>query len=224
MSIQSIISRAFAKQRAPAFAAAAALLLVASPALALYKVVGPDGKIIYTDRPPTDRPVQSIRSNGSVSAADALPFELRQVASRFPVTLYSGSGCAPCDQGRQWLKARGVPFTEKTVNSNADIDALQRAEGVQQLPVLRVGQQRLQGFSDSEWATYIDAAGYPKASKLPATYQYPTPSPLAPASSAAGAAGKADSAAAKASAARAKAAATPANTNNNPSSPPGFRF
>jgi glutaredoxin len=223
MSIQSTISHALALRGAPAFAAAAALLLAATPALALYKVVGPDGKIIYTDRPPTDRPVQNIRSNGVVSATDALPFELRQVASRFPVTLYTASACAPCDQGRQWLKARGVPFTEKTVNSNADIAALQRIEGMQQVPVLRVGQQRLQGYSDSEWASYIDAAGYPKASKLPAAYQYAMPSPLAPTSAAAGEAGKADSAAAKASAARARAA-TPATTNNNPSSPPGFRF
>ena len=32
---------------------AAAASLALTPAFALYKVVGPDGKITYTDRPPT---------------------------------------------------------------------------------------------------------------------------------------------------------------------------
>lgn len=157
---------------------AALLLSAAMPAMALYKVVGPDGKVTYTDRPPTDQPSQAIKSNGAVSSTDALPFELRQVATRFPVTLYTASDCSVCDLGRQMLKNRGIPFYEKTVNTSADAQALQRLEGSQQVPVLRVGKQSLQGYSDADWASYLDAAGYPKQSALPRTYQAPAAAPL----------------------------------------------
>jgi len=46
--------------------AAAALLMAAGPAWALYKVVGPDGKVTYTDRPPT---AQANTPASTVSAA-----------------------------------------------------------------------------------------------------------------------------------------------------------
>jgi len=96
------------------------LVLASSPAMALYKVVGPDGKVSYTDRPPADKPSQSLKTNGSSADTASLPFEVRQAASRYPVTLYTSSECGPCDQGRSALKARGVPFTEKTVQSAED--------------------------------------------------------------------------------------------------------
>jgi glutaredoxin len=206
-------------QRPAAWLLAGALLLAASPAMALYKVVGPDGKVTYTDRPPTDQPSQAIKANGAVSSTDSLPFELRQVASRFPVTLYTSADCDPCDMGRRLLKGRGIPFTEKTVETEADAQALQRLEGAQQVPVLRIGKQPLRGYNDADWGSYLDAAGYPKQSALPRNYQYPAATPLVQAAdSDANAASKA--AAAKRPAAR-QAPTTPAA---NPSAPSGFRF
>ena len=51
------------------------------------------------------------------SGTASLPFELRQVAARYPVTFYSGADCAPCGSARVFLNARGIPFTEKTVST-----------------------------------------------------------------------------------------------------------
>jgi glutaredoxin len=154
------------------------LVLASSPAMALYKVVGPDGKVSYTDRPPADKPSQSLKTNGLVADTASLPFDVRQASSRYPVTLYTASDCAPCDQGRNALKARGVPFTEKTVQTAEDDKALQAKEGTRSLPVLRIGSQQLKGFLAAEWSGYLDAADYPKQSKLPPNYQWPKATPL----------------------------------------------
>ena len=82
--------------------AAALLMCAAIPGLAQYKVIGADGKTTYTDRPPTtsEGRVTALRArNAPVVNEAALPFELRQVASRYPVTLYVSSGaCEPCGQ------------------------------------------------------------------------------------------------------------------------------
>ena len=192
----------------------AAALVASTPAWALYKVVGPDGKVTYTDRPPSDKPAQALRTNGSVSSSANLPFELRQTASKYPVTLYTAKDCAPCDAGRQSLRQRGIPFTEKSVESNADLQALQRLENTQQLPVLRVGNQQVKGHSESEWQSYLDAAGYPKQSSLTG-YQWADATPLAPPA--------ASAPAPTAPATRAPGSSTGSGTSNPPASP-GFRF
>lgn len=192
----------------------AAALVASTPAWALYKVVGPDGKVTYTDRPPADKPAQALRTNGSVSSTANLPFELRQTASKYPVTLYSAKDCAPCDSGRQSLRQRGIPFTEKGVESNADLQALQRLENTQQLPVLRVGNQQVKGYSESEWQSYLDAAGYPKQSALTG-YQWADATPLAPPA--------ASAPAPTAPTTRAPGSSTGAGTSTPPASP-GFRF
>lgn len=192
-----------------------AALAAATPAWALYKVVGPDGKVTYTDRPPVDKPAQALRTNGSVSSTASLPFELRQVASKYPVTLYTGKDCSPCDQGRQSLRQRGIPFTEKSVETAADAKALQRLENTSQLPVLRIGTQQVKGYSDTEWQSYLDAAGYPKQSSLTG-YQWADATPLAPAAA---------SAPATRSPATPRAPATAGGANGTaPADPSGFRF
>jgi hypothetical protein len=73
---------------------------------------------------------------------------------------------------------RGVPFEERTVKSNEDVEALQRLSGQASLPLLTIGTQQLKGFSDAEWSQYLDAAGYPKSAQLPASYRNPPAQPL----------------------------------------------
>ncbi|WOB06431.1 glutaredoxin family protein [Piscinibacter gummiphilus] len=160
---------------------AGVLLLSAAPAFALYKVVGPDGKITYTDRPDvgTDKKVQSVNTRGGGGADDAsLPFELRQIALRFPVVLYVAADCQPCDEARQFLRGRGIPASEKLVTTPEDGQALQRLTGGSTLPVMTVGAQIVRGWQREQWASYIDAAGYPKDSKLPANFPQGKPEPL----------------------------------------------
>ena len=175
----------------PTFAPAAASLLMAlacvgAQAQSVYRIVGPDGKVTFSDRPPAETSAQPARGSAapatatasSAAANGALPYELRQVANRYPVTIYTGSDCAPCVSVRNLLTSRGVPYTERTVASNEDITALQRLSGSSSLPFGTIGGQQLVGFSDAEWIQYLDAAGYPKQSQLPSNYRQPVPTPL----------------------------------------------
>ena len=75
------------------------------------------------------------------------------------------------------LLTRGIPFSEKSVATKEDGDALMRLTGASSVPVLMIGGQQLKGYSDSEWTQFLDAAGYPKTSQLPPSY---TPAPATP--------------------------------------------
>ena len=162
----------------------------AAPAWALYKVVAPDGTVTYTDRPPPDVqgkvvPLDRAARQAAANAESNLPFALKQATSRFPVTLYTTADCEPCDRGRTLLRQRGVPYSERTANTDADRAAWQRITGSTQAPALTIGSQRINGFEEGSWNSYLDAAGYPRQSALPASYTPPAPQPLVPPAAAA---------------------------------------
>jgi glutaredoxin len=152
-----------------------------APAWAQYKVVAADGSVTYTDRPRAEANARIIslgRSGAAQPAEAALPAELRQVAQRFPVTLFSSADCAPCDNGRRLLQQRGIPFAERRVSSEEDAVALERAVGGRTVPALTIGAQPLRGLSETDWTAYLDAAGYPRVSRLPSGWQAAPPQPL----------------------------------------------
>lgn len=170
--------------------AAGSLVSPLSQAQQVYRIVGPDGKVTFSDQPPPASSNAKVSgantSPGGGAAPTGLPFELRQVATKYPVTLYSGENCTPCGAARSMLTSRGIPFTEKTVTTNEDIQALQRLSGAASLPFATIGSQQLKGFSDSEWTQFLNAAGYPPSSVLPSSYRRPAPTPLVSVSTAPG--------------------------------------
>lgn len=168
-----------------AFAAAASLASPFAQAQQVFRIVGPDGKVTFSDRAPPPSVSNARVSEAGANAATAtgtataaLPFELRQVALKYPVTLYASDSCAPCGAARSMLTSRGIPFNEKTVTTGEDAQALERLSGETSLPFLTIGGQQLKGFSDAEWTQFLNAAGYPARSVLPANYRAPAPTPL----------------------------------------------
>ncbi len=176
-----------------AFVGAAALVpATTAQAQQIYRSVGPDGKVTFSDQPPADTSKSSVKGKGSssftpaeTSSTSALPYALQQAVNRFPVTLYTGDDCSPCTSARNLLITRGVPFTERTINNNESIDALKALSGENNLPFGTIGSQHLKGFADTVWTQYLDAAGYPKTSQLPPNYRRPPATPLATAKEAA---------------------------------------
>lgn len=185
----------------------------------VYRIVGPDGKVTFSDKPPAEpkaKVTSAAGASGGAVASNSLPFELRQVAQKYPVTLYTGENCGPCQSARSMLITRGIPFSEKTVSTAEDSQALQRLSGENSLPFATIGGQQLKGFSDAEWTQFLNAAGYPAASVLPPTYRQPAATPLVVV-----AAAPAATAPAAAAPARTAPTAQPAPAAANPS---GIRF
>jgi glutaredoxin len=153
-----------------------------SQAQQVYRIIGADGKVTFSDQPPPQttpgRVSTANTGSGGAPASTGLPFELRQVATKFPVTLYTGANCGPCGAARAMLINRGIPFSERTVTTNDDIRALQRLSGDATLPFATIGGQQLKGFSDMEWTQFLNAAGYPATSVLPSSYRPPAAAPL----------------------------------------------
>lgn len=148
----------------------------------LYKSIGIDGKVTYSDMPPSSAARIEKKAIGAGSTLTAnLPYELGQAAGKHPVTLYTSAQCGPCEEGRQLLNKRGIPFQEKTVNTAEDAAKVKQATGADGgLPVLSLGRNTQQGFEAIAWNSALTTAGYPDQNRLPLNYRNPPVQAAAP--------------------------------------------
>jgi hypothetical protein len=142
------------------------VLLVSAAQAQTYRWVDKEGKVHYGDRPPPAAAGQvQERRLGTPAADKTLPFDVQQAVANFPVTLYVTADCKEgCNDGRDYLRSRGIPFNEKNVSTSADIDALKKRVGGGEavVPVLAVGSKHAKGWLQGDWQRLLDAAGYPK--------------------------------------------------------------
>jgi glutaredoxin len=128
-------------------------------------------------KPPSG--ARSAAPSGAAALAAGLPDALRTPVQRYPVTLLSTPDCIPCDNGRRLLQQRGIPYLEKRVVSEEDGQALERLMGARTVPALMIGTQPLRGYADADWHNFLDAAGYPRESRLPKGWKAADATPLA---------------------------------------------
>ena len=144
----------------------------------LFRWVDKAGKVHYGDTKPADvADVESKNLSSSASQNEDLPYETRRAQQNFPVALYVTNGCgAPCDQARSMLNKRGIPFSEKMLKTQQEVDTFYKVSGSNGAPTLSVGKNYLSGFLESRWNSELDLAGYPKT----ATYRQRIASPPKP--------------------------------------------
>lgn len=154
-----------------------AILPLGAQAFELYRWVDSSGIVHYSDVPPPNAEhVETIKFSSATGSDEALPYETLRATENFPVTLYVASGCGEtCNQARSLLGKRGIPFTEKSLNTREDVEAFKQLSGIDGIPVLLVGKTYLRGFLAEQWHSELDVAGYPKIPpyRAPATPSVP---------------------------------------------------
>ena len=148
---------------------ALAAALAAEGALAqttVYRWVDSEGRVHFTDRPPSEAHSDLTQRvvGGNFSADSRAPSaNLQAVIQKFPVVFYTSAECGDaCRIARDMLLKRGIPFSERSVQSGPDVaeELIKRAGGLY-VPSLSVGGNTLRGYEESAWRTVLDTAGYP---------------------------------------------------------------
>lgn len=157
-----------------------AAMLGSVQAAGLYRWVDQSGKVHYGDVPAAEagQPVEKKKFSDVTAADNAdLPYETRRAHQNFPVTLYVADNCGePCQRARDFLNQRGIPFSEKNLAAQKEIDDFKQRSGSDQTPTLLVGKNWLNGFLKDQWNDELDISGYPKI----APYRPPAPAKPAP--------------------------------------------
>ena len=169
-----------------ALAAALALAAGVSGAAQLYRWVDDKGNVEYRDTPPpsTAKKVERREMSGNTIETSTLPYSVQQAVKNNPVVLWNYDCGDPCARGRAHLVKRGVPFTER--NPQKEPEAMKKATGGYEVPVLFVGTKLLKGYLDTAWDAALDSAGYPKSPPPGMKPQPPAPATAKPAADASG--------------------------------------
>lgn len=131
-----------------------------------YRWVDPaSGRTVFSDTPPPSnaKNVQQQHGDASRPGEAGLSFAGRRAANSQPVTLYTTGSCVKeCQDGRDFLKKRNIPFAEKEIRTQAELDDLRKLIGGEgMVPSLQVGKQPAAGFQPDQWNRLLDQAGYP---------------------------------------------------------------
>lgn len=140
------------------------LLLPNAHAGELYRSIDSSGKVHYGDRPlQGSEDVEELKLGKEPIPDETLPYETQRAKQNFPVMLYTFSGCgSACQQARDFLNKRGIPFEEKSLETQQDYDAFRKNSGSSDLPAATIGKTWLKGFLAEQWNKELDYAGYPK--------------------------------------------------------------
>ena len=148
----------------PRILAIASLLVLTGLATGqtLYKSIGPDGKVVYSDRPPAvgkvekTLKVQDLPNTAIPEKTLAELAALRKAAkpAQLPTTgvvLFSANWCGYCRQAKAFLAQRGVGYEEKDIDTPAGKLAFVQAGGAGGVPLLVANGTVVQGFSPSTY-------------------------------------------------------------------------
>ena len=137
----------------------------------LYKSVGPDGKIVYADRPP-----------GAGQTAKALTFEnmpatplsattlayIEELGKSKPppsaarssneAILFTTAWCGYCRQARAYLASKGVAYRDVDIETKHGLVEYVRAGGTKGVPLLVANKKRVLGFSTAGYDSLFSKA------------------------------------------------------------------
>jgi glutaredoxin len=129
----------------------------------MYKWIDENGKVHYTDSPPPgkkakklDLKINSISGPPVVSAFTGAGKPAATVSS---VKIYTTTWCGYCKQAKAYMQARGTRFQEIDVENSAQGQAEFRSIGGRGVPVILVGNQRMDGYSQGSLEAMLKQAG-----------------------------------------------------------------
>ncbi len=153
----------------------ALLATLPAQAVQLYQWKDAQGQVFYSDHQPPPAVKNATQKDFKGSFIEGgESYALKRAREKSPVTLYTSTCGAPCDQAKQHLAQRGIPYTSKNPESGPDRAALEKLTGRTNVPVLLVGKTKIEGYEVGQWNAAFDQAGYPKAGDL---IKKPVPAP-----------------------------------------------
>jgi glutaredoxin len=142
-------------------------ILLALPAVAgaqVYRWTDEAGRVHYGDKPPADRKAKAVEDRISSYAGAALVSQV-PAAARKPgqgsaqVVLYSAVWCKYCRQAKAYFAQRGLRYEERDVEASAGARREYDQLGGRGVPVILVGRQRMDGYSEGRLESMLRAEG-----------------------------------------------------------------
>jgi glutaredoxin len=135
----------------------------------VYKSIGPDGNVVYSDHPPADgkvdktfnfvelpsSPVPDLpATSGHASAKKAVP--IQSVIAVDGVLMYSASWCGYCKRAKAYLAKNRIAYSSIDIDTADGRSSFQEV-GQGSVPLLFWGKRRIRGFTAEGYDAFFGA-------------------------------------------------------------------
>lgn len=132
----------------------------------VYKWKDKDGRIHYGDKPPAESKAAQVRGRinsikGPAVVSDFTPKAESTVSGSggTKVRMFTTQSCGYCKRAKAYLSKRGTPFEELDVEASAAAHDEYQAMGGHGVPVILVGNRRMNGFNKEGLEGMLKEAG-----------------------------------------------------------------
>ena len=128
----------------------------------IYKWKDANGRIHIGDQPPPASAVEkiSVRAINTFSGATAAVPDDSVSATGEKVVIYTTQRCGYCRKAKAFLRRIGIAYMEYDVETSSKGKRDYKAFQGRGVPVIMVGNRRLNGFSESYLTAALKSAGY----------------------------------------------------------------
>ena len=131
-------------------------LVLPASAADVYKWTDANGRTHVSDRAPAGTGAERMRIRIVESTGDFNSSDAPQAAPR--VVMLSTTWCGVCRRARNWFQQNGVAFTEYDVEHNETGKAEFRRLAGRGVPIILVGDKRMDGFSPTRMKSMLQPA------------------------------------------------------------------
>ena len=116
-----------------------------------------NGQVHFGDRAPANTVSTVVKVKPNVYTSPSIEALSKLVQRSEQVVMYSASWCGYCDKARSYFNSHGVAFSEYDIETSAKGQQDYARLGAHGVPVILVGNQRLNGFSAEAFASIYKA-------------------------------------------------------------------
>lgn len=112
----------------------------------VYKWVDANGKVHFGDRKPTSAKAEQLTLEINTYTHVTYDESIFDVGPE--VIMYATDWCGYCKKARKYFKKNGIAYTEFDIEKNAAAKRRYKQMGAHGVPVILVGDRRMNGFSE----------------------------------------------------------------------------
>jgi len=126
-----------------------------------YRWTDASGKVHYGDQPPPNARAAEVSMRiSSYAGAPTVSGAPAGIAAGKDIVLYSTDWCGYCKQARAYLDSRRIRYAERDVEKSDSARNDYKKLGGKGVPVILVGGQRMNGYSQGMLEQMLKTAGY----------------------------------------------------------------
>ena len=135
-------------------------------AVTVYECVDASGDRVFQQSCPPGTTQAGEKSIYTGSREDGENVDIEQLKEEHPITFYTSDNCEACENMRIYLVARDVPFSQKNVADDVELqEELIELSGELAVPYITIGEQSISGYNMAELRGTLDNVGYPDKSE-----------------------------------------------------------